>query len=408
MKGSRRGLYLLAAAGLLSLGIGNGTFSTFNAQTTNPGNTFTTGSLTLSNSVNDATACFSYGGSSNTTNQNSCSALVTAGGTNGTYAGAPIATGTVVLTNTGTLDPAHVQLSGPTSGLCTDQYGTQVTASFDAYSAASSTLTDPSTLPSTVTAGIGVSGPGIPPGDTVLSVSGNTITLAAAPNATETATQTLHFSIGKINLDTGSVGTLCTDTALYVEEIAQDPSSGGTQTYTTNCVTGSCPTYATLTTAVTTSSTSSSKSLSLSGALNTSATAPANGDELEITNASGQSAVLTVSGSTSATAITATGSTTATESFPIGSAVVDLSAVPTSGTSIEAFDQATNTSAPSASGTAAPLDLSTPTSWSSPLPHGATRTFQVGLFLPSATGTANNSVQDLSASFDLAWYASQT
>lgn len=52
-----------------------GSFASFNAQTTNPGNTFATGTLVMSNKVNAATACLSTGGGSITTNSATCDTL---------------------------------------------------------------------------------------------------------------------------------------------------------------------------------------------------------------------------------------------------------------------------------------------------------------------------------------------
>ena len=52
-----------------------GSFATFNAQTTNPGNTFATGTLVMSNTVNSGTACLSTGGGGITTNAANCDTL---------------------------------------------------------------------------------------------------------------------------------------------------------------------------------------------------------------------------------------------------------------------------------------------------------------------------------------------
>jgi len=62
--------------------VGGGTYASFNAVTTNPGNTFQTGSIFLSNDKNTtATTCFSYGtltaGQFTNNNSNACSTLVT-------------------------------------------------------------------------------------------------------------------------------------------------------------------------------------------------------------------------------------------------------------------------------------------------------------------------------------------
>ena len=63
---------------LLSMGVvagigalaGAGTFATFTAQTTNPGNTFANGTLVLSNTVNTGSACLSTGGGTTDVNNN--------------------------------------------------------------------------------------------------------------------------------------------------------------------------------------------------------------------------------------------------------------------------------------------------------------------------------------------------
>ena len=53
-----------------------GSFATFSAQTSNPGNTFATGTLVMSNTVDTGTACLSTGGGSINTNvNNACDAL---------------------------------------------------------------------------------------------------------------------------------------------------------------------------------------------------------------------------------------------------------------------------------------------------------------------------------------------
>jgi predicted ribosomally synthesized peptide with SipW-like signal peptide len=62
--------------------VGGGTYASFNAVTTNPGNTFQTGSIFLSNDKNTtATTCFSYGtltaGQFTNNNTQACSTLVT-------------------------------------------------------------------------------------------------------------------------------------------------------------------------------------------------------------------------------------------------------------------------------------------------------------------------------------------
>ena len=68
---SKTYLKVLIVVGLLAvIGGGAGTFASFNAQTTNAGNTFATGTLVLRNTIG-ASVCLSTGGGNTNTNQNS-------------------------------------------------------------------------------------------------------------------------------------------------------------------------------------------------------------------------------------------------------------------------------------------------------------------------------------------------
>ena len=89
--------------------VGGGTYASFNAVTTNPGNTFQTGTILLANDKNhtnaNGTSCFSYGtltaGEFTNGNSNACSTLVTVASTK------PSATVTTVvldLKNVGSLN----------------------------------------------------------------------------------------------------------------------------------------------------------------------------------------------------------------------------------------------------------------------------------------------------------------
>jgi len=68
---SKTYLKVLIVVGVLALiGGGAGTFATFNATTTNAGNTFATGTMVLSNTIG-ATTCLSTGGGNTNSNTNS-------------------------------------------------------------------------------------------------------------------------------------------------------------------------------------------------------------------------------------------------------------------------------------------------------------------------------------------------
>lgn len=108
MKQGRHWLYLVLAAGVIALGAGGGTFASFNAQTTNKTNTFSTGSLVLTD--NHGTACTS---SSGTNNQKTCTGILTV--STAPYArSTSVAFKTVTLKNGGTLTASKFYLSATT------------------------------------------------------------------------------------------------------------------------------------------------------------------------------------------------------------------------------------------------------------------------------------------------------
>lgn len=73
MRGSglKRILASLLVVGAVGGILGGGVFATFNAQTTNSSNTFSTGTLVLSDKKDSGTACLSTGGGTTDTNSNS-------------------------------------------------------------------------------------------------------------------------------------------------------------------------------------------------------------------------------------------------------------------------------------------------------------------------------------------------
>lgn len=125
MSKTKKYLMLLAAIGLIATAAGGvGTFATFNAQVTNGGNTFATGSLALSTEANNdvGTLCYSYNGSGNV--NGACGAVI-ATSPAGQEPGGSVFTGTVVVKNEGTLPASTFKLFSPSSTDCVDS---QVTA----------------------------------------------------------------------------------------------------------------------------------------------------------------------------------------------------------------------------------------------------------------------------------------
>jgi predicted ribosomally synthesized peptide with SipW-like signal peptide len=101
-------LKLLMVVGLIAVVGGTaGTFASFNAETTNAGNTFATGTLLLSNTVTTGTACYSNEAAGNT--NGSCSAVIntstmTPGNSTDSY---------LTIKNEGTLDTGNLKLYIP-------------------------------------------------------------------------------------------------------------------------------------------------------------------------------------------------------------------------------------------------------------------------------------------------------
>jgi hypothetical protein len=74
----RKLLVSLVIVGAATTTLGSGTFASFSASTTNPTNTFATGTIVLSNTKGVATSCFSTGGGTTDSNSNgTCSSLFT-------------------------------------------------------------------------------------------------------------------------------------------------------------------------------------------------------------------------------------------------------------------------------------------------------------------------------------------
>ncbi len=113
MDRTKKALVTLLVIGALAT-VGVGTYATFTAQTTNAGNSVSTGTLVLSNSANSGTACLSTGGGNTNTNSNgSCSAFFTVA----TKGPGQSASGTLAIKNDGSLAASTYKVF---STACTD------------------------------------------------------------------------------------------------------------------------------------------------------------------------------------------------------------------------------------------------------------------------------------------------
>ena len=102
----------LLVVGIAGSTVSYGTFATFTAQTSNAGNTFSTGSLILTNQKLSGSTCLSSGsgGGVNTNVNTACDTLFTAGSGAGLSPGGTVVTAQVGITNSGTLPASTLKL----------------------------------------------------------------------------------------------------------------------------------------------------------------------------------------------------------------------------------------------------------------------------------------------------------
>jgi hypothetical protein len=108
-----RVLMTLLVIGVAGSTVSYGTFASFTAQTSNAGNTFSTGTLTLTNTKTGGTTCLSTGGAGGVdTNSNStgCSAIFALGGTPGLAPGGTVQTAQMSIQNSGSLPASTLKL----------------------------------------------------------------------------------------------------------------------------------------------------------------------------------------------------------------------------------------------------------------------------------------------------------
>jgi predicted ribosomally synthesized peptide with SipW-like signal peptide len=109
-------LMLLTVIGIVAIASGSGTFASFSAQTTNPGNTFAAGTLYLHDTPNGGTTCTSESATTSPnfnvnpgdgSNGDNCAALFSADLSNGAT------TANIALANAGSIDSSDLKLSAP-------------------------------------------------------------------------------------------------------------------------------------------------------------------------------------------------------------------------------------------------------------------------------------------------------
>jgi predicted ribosomally synthesized peptide with SipW-like signal peptide len=105
-------LLLLLAIGVIAIvASGSGTFASFNAETTNPNNTFATGTLFLHN-TSGSTTCTSESASDNLSTSSSCATLFSVPN----LGPGDVKTATLTLTNAGSVDSPSIKFDTPSTG----------------------------------------------------------------------------------------------------------------------------------------------------------------------------------------------------------------------------------------------------------------------------------------------------
>jgi hypothetical protein len=412
---------------------GCATFASFSAETSNPGSTIASGTLTMSNTVDSGTACLSSGAGSTDNVNPACDTLLTL--TNvapGVYGG----TAKVTVKNTGSIDASKLWVWAPsvvttlttglTSGVApstlavTALKGAVVagqavvvssgahTQTFYASSAAAVGAT------SIAVAGSAAANFSYPSGSTSLVDVADcydaktTSSPASAPGSTY-GTQ--------LNFNPTAGNPLCGTLLLYVQEITGTvDGTPGTQNY---CWVGQAYSGNSMCVAPI--------SVTLSGPLTTAAGGTT---ALPVTALNGNvrsgDKIVVASGTTtqtfSASADVYVGATsipvtaaTATTAFPAGSTVTH-STTDTSGPLVMLDANTTDTISNFDTlhdGQRGPIQLPPVTSNAAgattltQLPHGSSRTFLIGVFLPAPTGSSQNQLQGLVSKFGLTWHVDQ-
>lgn len=436
MTNTKKILIAMMVLGAISLyGGSSGTFASFNAQATNAGSSISSGTLTLSDSA--GAGCVTITANSANNNNAACPAVLSL--TNvapGVDTGSQV--GSLVITNTGSLPASKMFVFAPypNANLSAAASGTAVTsltvsavegqmASGNTVSLSYGSLTSVTcTLSAAVAPGATTipvnscnlgSGVTWPINTVVQDTSGDTSTAnedcydaktTTTPVSGATTGTTLNF-----NPTTGN--PLCSQLDMFIQE------QTGSYNYcwygnTSDAPTGACtaPIYVTSTTAsysVPTTATATSLAV---GALNGNI---ASGDSITLTQSTSSNtdtcnaAAAAYYGSTS---ISLNNCSTDATAFTTGTVVTDTSTQnqldsDTSHT-LQNFDTGHN-------GTSGQVQLYPLSANNTDVTNGSvnalaaqgTRTFIVGVFLPSGTGLGTNAVQGLMSTFGLSWQLQQ-
>lgn len=433
---TKKTLLALMAIGAAAYFAGAGTFASFSAETTNAGSSIASGTLTMSDQVNTGTVCVSSAApAANNVNPNCAAVLSLTNIAPGAFAGVAL----VTVKNTGSIDASNLFLYAPqvSTTLSAGISGTVTSlpisalvggiAAGDHIVLTSGTHTQPAIVASAaaVAGATSLSIPSTalnfayPSGTTVTDTDSNT-----AANNTDCYDQitsspgTVGATKGTdLNFNSTTNNPFCGSVNIFVQETTGGLNycwlGHGSSPQTSN---GTCfapisvPTASTLTHGVSYSAIPINAGSPLNGNVNS-------GDTIVVTSG-GQVATFTANANAGfgATSISVNPQTTgaATFDFPAGSIVTDTTTLGALNTSsadlltLTNFDTAHNISLGKlpltpvtgngvVDGPTNPVQLA----------HGASRTFEVGVYLRKPTGTNQNALQGLSSTFGLTWHIDQ-
>ena len=428
----KRVLLLLLVVGLVSYVGGSATFALFSAETTNPGSSMATGTLTMGNRVESGTTCQSYNGPTNdNVNSTGCDALLAL--TN-MAPGLSSKQAKVTIGNTGSLDASklYVYAPYPSAALGSPLSGTVTTltlatgfwvplANGDTIQVSYGGRTQPFTVGhvggyAAGATSIAVSSVTLPVGTTyptasrVLDLNGNAAGNAPSTDchdAFTTSTPVAGATYGNLNFNSPTNNPLCNQLGFWIQE-----QSAAGKNYCWSGLGSGTAQCRTPTTATTTGAT-------LGGSITSIVVSPAltgnvqPGDTITLTNGG---ATNTCTASAAAyvndTTIGVGSCNLGANTYPSGSTVKDTSAfgaldADTTHT-IAAFDTAhpagtklelTPVTGNGTTNAAATIDLNRNGD------PGATRIFYVGAYLPNQS--SQNVVQALFSTFNLTWHIDQ-
>ncbi len=423
-------LAVMAIGAAAYLGTG-GTFSSFSAEVQNSGSSIASGTLTMNNQVNGGTLCLSAGGVTQNNINANCDAVV--GLTNvapGVFGG-NLATAKVTITNTGSIDASKLYLYAPytntklTSALTTGgpittlnvsplegsianlepvvvSYGLSNTQTFTANGATPGGST-------TITVGSLTPNFAYPIGSTVIDTSSDTT--PSNTNCWDVKTGPGGGSPTKgadLNFNPITGNPFCSTVVMYVQETTANKYFcwyGRGKGLSPQASGGFCstPVAVTLSSAATGTLTSISVT-ALNGVVKS-------GEQITVTSgANSQTCTASATARFLATTINITSCAFGATVYPIGSTVVNTTSL--NNLNSETINTVSNfDTGNSLTGkiTLAPVtaDGTSDGTATVQLAASASRTFQVGLFLPAPSGSNQNALQGLASTFGMTWHMDQ-